>query len=406
MTLANTEIQQPLNKRVDSVDIMRGLVILTMVFVNDLADFAPVVNVPQWLRHMASGVDGFTFVDLIIPVFMFILGISIPLALGKRLARNEPLPKITGHVLIRVASLIVMGLFDVNRGVNSLGRGYGVMQDWPIGLWKFLAWTFIFIVWLDIPLKSITAVKARKIAGIAGIAGIVWLMVVFRTNDGGTLAIRWWGTLGKLGWAYLVASIAWLVFRNNRLGIVGVFVLLHANYLGMSHGLFSDVWIINVIGNTTLGTASANAVAGLFIGTLLVENSSHMEKIRRALGLSLFAFLAAMLMRPVGGLDSPSTSWSLYATGFGALIWTLLYWSVDVRGWKTGLGYIQTIGSNSLLIYQLSRYWIFIYWFTGLTFYETLGGNLATGIARALAYTVFLGALTVFATGKRVLLRV
>jgi len=54
----------------------------------------------------------------------------------------------------------------------------------------------------------------------------------------------------------------------------------------------------------------------------------------------------------------------------------------------------------------MSRYWIFIYWLTGLTFYETLGQNTALGIARAVAYTVFLGALTVIATKRRVLLKV
>ncbi|MBT4482149.1 MAG: DUF5009 domain-containing protein [Candidatus Latescibacteria bacterium] len=406
--MTNTVItpNQTLNSRIDSVDIMRGLTILAMVFVNDLADFAPVINVPQWLRHMEPGIDGFTFVDMIMPVFMFILGISIPLALGKRLARNEPLPKIAGHVLIRVISLIIMGLMDVNRAINSLGRPYGVMQDWPHGLWKFLAWTFIFIVWLDIPLKSKMAVKGNKIAKIAGLVGLVWLAMVFRTTDGGTLTTRWWGTLGQLGWAYLFASLTWFVFRNNRLGIIGVFVLLHSNFLGMSNGLFQGVWIVSVIGKAAIGTYSANAIAGLFIGTLLVDNSSPQEKIRSALGLSLFAFIAAMLLRPVSGIHSPATGWSLCATSCGSALWTVLYWCVDVRGWKTGLGHICTVGKNSLLIYQLSRYFIFLYWLAGLTFYETLGENFATGITRAIAYTIFLGTITVIATKKRILLRV
>src|SRR4030067_1499879 len=82
----------PLSRRIDSVDVMRGLTILAMAFVNDLADFAPVHGVPQWLKHMKAGINGFTFVDMIIPIFMFILGVSIPLALGKRLARGGGSP--------------------------------------------------------------------------------------------------------------------------------------------------------------------------------------------------------------------------------------------------------------------------------------------------------------------------
>ena len=406
MTNTNTLLQKQLNNRIDSVDIMRGLTIILMVFVNDLADFALVKDVPQWLRHMERGIDGFTIVDMIKPVFMFILGISIPLAFGKRIARNEPLPKICGHVLIRVISLIIMGLMDVNRGVNSLGRGYGVMLDWPHGLWKFLAWTFIFMVWIDFPLKSKVSINSKKIAKIVGLVGLGWLAVVFRTTTGGTLTTSWWGTLGQLGWAYLFASLTWLVFRNNRMGIIGVFVLMHSAYLGMSNGLFQGNWLVDLIGKSTLSTNSANAIAGLFIGTLIEENFSHKEKIRRALELSLFTFIAAMFLRPVGGLRMPATSGSLCATCFGSLLWVLLYWCVDVRGWQTGLGHIRTVGKNSLLIYQLSRYWIFIYWLLGLSFYETLGGNFATGLARAIGYTVFLGAITVLLTKKRVLLRV
>ena len=166
-----------LTRRIDSVDVMRGLTILAMAFVNDLADFAPVKDVPQWLKHMKAGLNGFTFVDMIIPIFMFILGMSIPLALGKRLAREGGSPvRVLGHVLMRGVSLIIIGLFDANRGAG-LGRPYGDMLDWPHGLWKFLAWTFVFIVWLDLPLKSARAKKAHGLIRIAGLAGLIGLAV-------------------------------------------------------------------------------------------------------------------------------------------------------------------------------------------------------------------------------------
>jgi heparan-alpha-glucosaminide N-acetyltransferase len=405
--MSNTisEPLRPLENRIDSVDIMRGVTILLMAFVNDLADFAPVKDLPQWLHHMAAGVNGFTFVDMIVPIFMFILGISIPLALAKRLARGESLLQVFGHVLIRTVSLIIIGLMDVNRGAG-LGRPYGDMLDWPHGLWKFLAWTFVFIVWLDIPLKSTLAKNINRILKIAGLMGLVWLAIVFRNPSGGHFTTSWWATLGQLGWGYLFASITWLIFRNNRVGILGVFVLLHCMYIGIKGDLFQGVWLVNWIGASALGTISANAVAGLIIGTLLTEQSSQGEKIRRALGMGLFSGIAAFLTQPIGGLHSPSTSWSLSATGFAFIIWALLYWCIDVRGWKKGLDPLRTIGQNSLFLYQMSRYWIFIYWLTGLSFYETLGENTAIGITRAILYTVFLGAITVIATKKRVLLRV
>jgi heparan-alpha-glucosaminide N-acetyltransferase len=396
----------PLTGRVDSVDVMRGLTILAMAFVNDLADFAPVKGVPQWLRHMKAGANGFTFVDMIIPIFMFILGMSVPLALGKRLAREGGSPvRVLGHVLTRGVSLIIIGLMDANRGAG-LGRPYGDMLDWPHGLWKFLAWTFVFIVWLDIPLKSARAKSVHKLIRIAGLAGLVWLAVVFRNASGGHFVIAKWSTLGQLGWAYLFASLTWFIFRNRRSGIIGVFVLFHCLFIGIKGGLFQDVWLVNWIGASILGTYSANAVAGLIIGVLLMERSGPKEKIRGALGLAVFTGMAAFLLQPVGGLHLPSTSWSLYSTSCAFAAWALFYWSIDVKGWKKGWGPVRTVGQNCLFLYQMSRYWIFIYWLSGLTFYEALGADTATGIVRAVVYTAFLGTITVMATKKKVFLRV
>ena len=400
------ESAAPMTNRIDSVDVMRGLTILAMAFVNDLADFAPVQGVPQWLRHMKAGVNGLTFVDMIIPIFMFILGISIPLALGKRLAREGGSSiRVFGHVLTRGVSLIIIGLFDANRGAG-LGRPYGDMLDWPHGLWKFLAWTFVFIVWLDIPLKSARAKSTHRLMRIAGLAGLIGLAVVFRNPTGGHFVIAKWSTLGQLGWAYLFASLTWLIFRNNRFGILGVFALFHCLYIGIKGGLFPDVWLVNWIGASILGTYSANAVAGLIIGVMLTEPSGPKAKIRGALGPAVFSGLAAFLLQSVGGLHLPSTSWSLYSTSCAFAVWALLYWLIDVKGWKKGWGPIRTVGQNCLFLYQMSRYWIFIYWLSGLTFYEALGANTAVGIVRAIVYTVFLGTITVIATKKRAFLRV
>ncbi len=205
---------------------------------------------------------------------------------------------------------------------------------------------------------------------------------------------------------YLFASITWLIFRNNRLGIIGVFALFHCMFIAIKGGLFEGVWLINWIGTSALGTVSANAIAGLIIGTLLIEESGHRDKIHRALVFSLFTFLAAYLLQPIGGLHSPSTSWSLYSTSCAFALWALLYWSIDIKGWKKGLDPIRTIGQNCLFLYQMSRYWIFIYWLAGLSFYETLGQNTALGIVRAILYITFLGAITVMATKKRIMLRV
>src|SRR5262245_12919486 len=80
--------------RILSVDALRGFVMFMMIFVNNLAGAGKVV--PDWMVHFSDrhrGGSGMTFVDLVFPAFLFIVGMSVPLALGGRMAKREPLWK-------------------------------------------------------------------------------------------------------------------------------------------------------------------------------------------------------------------------------------------------------------------------------------------------------------------------
>ena len=72
--------------RLASLDAFRGFVILTMVFVNHLAGIR---DVPGWMRHMPEGAEGMTFVDVVFPAFLFIVGMAIPPALDRRRERGR-----------------------------------------------------------------------------------------------------------------------------------------------------------------------------------------------------------------------------------------------------------------------------------------------------------------------------
>src|SRR3954469_15422246 len=94
--------------RITSIDALRGFVMFTMIFVNDLAG-APRRLVPDWMVHYSDrhrGGSGMTFVDLVFPAFLFIVGMSIPFALGSRLAKGEPFWKVLLHVFVRAGSLL------------------------------------------------------------------------------------------------------------------------------------------------------------------------------------------------------------------------------------------------------------------------------------------------------------
>ena len=69
--------------RIASVDALRGLVITLMIFVNDVAGVA---RAPSWLKHANATADAMTLPDIVFPAFLFIAGVSIPLALSHRAA--------------------------------------------------------------------------------------------------------------------------------------------------------------------------------------------------------------------------------------------------------------------------------------------------------------------------------
>lgn len=68
-------------KRIASVDILRALTMLTMLFVND---FAGMSGLPLWLHHAAADEDMLGFSDLVFPAFIFCMGLSIPADFSSR----------------------------------------------------------------------------------------------------------------------------------------------------------------------------------------------------------------------------------------------------------------------------------------------------------------------------------
>lgn len=92
--------------RLISLDAFRGFTIAAMVIVNDPGSWN---HVYPPLLH--SHWNGCTTTDLIFPFFLFIVGFSITLAYSKRLESGSPRGRIYRKILIRSASLYLLGLF-------------------------------------------------------------------------------------------------------------------------------------------------------------------------------------------------------------------------------------------------------------------------------------------------------
>ena len=94
-----------LKSRLDSVDALRGLTVAAMLLVNDPGDWG---HVYAPLEHAAW--HGCTFADLIFPLFLFIVGVSLSLSLGPRIDASGDHTVLRRTVLVRALRIIVLGL--------------------------------------------------------------------------------------------------------------------------------------------------------------------------------------------------------------------------------------------------------------------------------------------------------
>jgi predicted acyltransferase len=104
-------VTSPEPPRIEAVDIFRGSTVLIMIVVNNLGF---VTGLPWWTYHMPREADGMTYVDMVFPAFLFLMGMSLPLSVGSRIAKGQSRSQIWIHVIVRSLSLVVLGLFVAN----------------------------------------------------------------------------------------------------------------------------------------------------------------------------------------------------------------------------------------------------------------------------------------------------
>jgi predicted acyltransferase len=345
--------------RLLSLDLLRGLVVLLMLFVNQ-AD--AVEGASDFLRHAGEDADVVTLADVVLPAFLFMVGMSIPFALGGRL-RREGVGAALRHALARAAALLVLGVLMVNADV---GRPMGPLGP---GWWGVLAVVASLLVWQAPPADPARRGTWRA-ARAAGVVALVVLVLVYRGEAGGLVQIRphWWGILGTIGWAYLAASAAYLLLRDRPLALLaGVALLNGLYYLDV---LVEPAWIVAlrpVVGvGGAIGSQGAVALAGTVLGVLadghVRRAGSPWRMAGLALGLGLVLLCAGVLLHflDFGGhpafdynKQSATPPWGLVSAAVTAFAWTAFFAAADGAGWRRWPPLLEVAGQNALLTYLL-----------------------------------------------------
>ena len=390
-----------MNTRIHSIDILRGLTIFLMIFVNNIGS---TIGTPQWLKHMPKEISGMTFVDVIFPAFLMIMGMSIPTATERMLAKGVTVPQILWSIVLRSTSLIYLGVMKINAQVAAI-------EGWPDGLYLSLSYLAVFAVWFHSPHSSPKAIRNGRIIRTSGALTLAALYFLFDSEKSGTSwSIPWWGILGILGWAYLAAASLYLAIRARMLPLSIVTLVLFACVFALKEGLFKEIWILQK--TTLMDGRPFLAMLGVLIGTQLLpqQNRTPKQIIQWCAIAATLCFIGGYLTTPIYGIHKigASPAWLLYSAAWTIVCWVICYWLADIKK-QTNIGFtcFANLGGTPLLAYLLS-YWILqIFTLTGFmaTWNSWAKINFTTGCLKTLVYTIICSLIGTFLLKKKLRLK-
>jgi heparan-alpha-glucosaminide N-acetyltransferase len=389
----------PRPPRVLSVDLLRGLDVLLMLFVNEMAG---VTGTPAFLLHVPAYADGMTLTDVVFPAFLFITGLSIPLALGGRLRAGESRHRVLRHVFVRSAALIVIGVLMVNA---EHGIAPGILSP---DLWNVLMTLAVLIAW-QAPSDRRRAWRPFLIG--AGAVTLVALAFAYRSTEAtGLVQLRpqWWGILGLIGWSYLVASIVYLLVSDRPLVLLAATALLYALYFAdyVVHLSWLAATRPYLSVGSTLGSHAALVLSGTVVTAWMTrhrdEGGGREAFVWHAIGYGAAMVAAGWLLHQFRSVDPAfwiskpraTPAWCLISAGITCTAWAILYELVDLRGWRRWPAAVTIAGQNALVAYLLAPLLLSILALSaalsgGVNVYGALGDHLVIGTVRSILFAWF-----------------
>ena len=357
-------------KRILTIDIMRGITLFLMLFVNDLY----MKNVPWWLGHTEANFDGMGLADWVFPGFLFMVGMAVPFAVQSRLKKGESTRYIVLHIIIRTISLLLIGVLMLN--VSRLNSELTGMNK---NLWAILMYLSVFLIWNLYKNISQKVVFGLKGLGIAGLIVLVFLFRSGTAENPGWLTTGWWGILGLIGWGYFATALVFLVAKENLLKTGLFWLLFLALNIFSQTGMLSFLNFLRpVFGVLIGGNTPLLVISGLFFSLILRKTGSEQWKKFAITGilLGILMLVGGFLLRNwfIISKIKATPSWGLICTGISTLLFVLLFLILDVWGKIRWSSVFKPAGQNSLTTYLAPDIIYYTVWMTGfpLLFYKQM----------------------------------
>lgn len=300
-------------KRLVSLDALRGFTVAGMILVNVPGSWEYIYKP---FRHAAF--NGLTLADLVFPFFLFIVGASVFLALGRRIESNIRKKEIVKKVIVRSLLIFLLGVF-----LNWFSSDF---KEWRIaGVLQRISLCYLLGSVIFIYLKA----NWQIIISIA-ILLLYWVLTIF-------IGIPGYGRVftPEMNWA------AWIDMN-----------LLPGK---MYFGEWDPEGILSTF------PALVNTLAGIQAGRLLYSSDGYGKKIRKLSIFGLVLLASGLLISLSFPLNKNvwSSSFVLVTSGLASLLWSLLIYLVDFKNKKGWVLPGIIFGMNALAAYVL--HYILIY---------------------------------------------
>jgi heparan-alpha-glucosaminide N-acetyltransferase len=394
-------------QRIASIDIFRGLTMAVMIFVNELAG---VHGLPWWTYHAHAQQDLMTYVDMVFPFFLFIVGMSMPLAVERRLQQNPSHTALWLHVISRSCGLVVLGLILANAdNVDP----HLMLIPMSGAAWMLLGLAGGILFWL-VPSRKLEHRRVYLALRGVGVLLLIFVYAIFRrpAENGGTGWIdgSYPEILGLIGYTYFSVALLYIPSRRWTWApfvwfavLVGFCALTIAHVFDWPARAPLYVW--------PFGNAAHPAItmAGIATSTLFLRSNAVSARDRRillALAFAVVTFVAAWLLAPLGISKIRATpTWVLVSVGAAVLAFVLLYWVCDMQGRTRWAAFVKSAGENTLLTYLLPDLYYAFAGFIGFSYFDhhlTFG---MPGVLRAVCFTALILALSALLTRWRIRLQ-
>lgn len=324
----------PSTKRLESLDVLRGFDLFCLTILCPLLHAFSCTGEYNWLSPVMQQFDhvaweGFAFWDLVMPLFMFMAGVSIPFALSRYLRPGEKKSGLYIRILKRFLLLWLLGMICQGNLLalqpDSLKFYSNTLQAIAIG--------YLFASLLFLHLRP-----RGQIVATALLLLIYWALMTFVHFDG-------YGASSYTSSANLSEWIDRLVLGRWRDG-----ASLDATGNVVFPAWYNYTWILSSLNFV------ATVMTGVFAGEILKKEMPEKKKIYTLLAVGCGMLMTGWLWH----LEMPvikrlwTSSMVLVSSGYCFLLMALFYYVIDYKGYRHGWTWLKVIGMNSILAYMLS----------------------------------------------------